>query len=90
MKAQPSMIRWKLLARHKDYVKGATISESINENSTNKIPCRRFTATIRGFQNWRLYQGDRWKMDVIIKRVYDIRDRIDRNDESVFSEKGAW
>ena len=47
--------KFKILARHK-WTYGATITESV-EREEGKI--RRFTATIRGFQNWLLYEGPR-------------------------------
>ena len=83
------MKTWKILARHK-WVTGATITESLKLDSDGIF--RRFTATIRGFQNWRIWQGSVGKLqnEEIIKRVNKIRDRIDANDESVFTEKGAW
>ena len=85
------MKTWKLLARHKNWVEGATISESvILKFQRDEIPICRFTATIRGFQNWRIYQGNKWNLKEIIQHVREIRDRIDQKDESVFAEKGAW
>jgi len=84
------MKTWTILARHKTWVEGATISESVDEKYAGEIPARRFTATIRGFQNWRLYQGNKWNIKALIQRVREIRDRIDAKDESVFAEKGAW
>ena len=83
------MKKWKVLARHK-WVEGATISESVAEAPIDEIPTRRFVATIRGFQNWRLYQGNKCNVQTIIRRVHEIRDRIDAKDEAVFTEKGAW
>lgn len=73
----------RIIARHK-HVIGATITESVNEDDN----IRRFTATIRGFQNWRLFEGkttsDTFKR--IIAKVKEIRDRIDNGDESIFHE----
>ena len=82
------MKTWKVLARHK-WVVGATITESVGVYDNN----RRFTATIRGFQSWRIWQGPGEKNpggNEIQRRVIRIRNRIDANDESVFAEKGAW
>ena len=74
---------WKIIARHK-WVAGATITESYN---TDDDRLRRFTATIRGYQNWKLgeYRGP-VDTKAIIARVKAIRDRIDSGDESVFYE----
>ena len=79
----------KILARHKNWVSGATISESVSENG--KI--RRFTATIRGWQNFRIYEGPLYEQDnseeiikKIISTVKDIKNRINNNDDSVFNE----
>lgn len=85
--------QWKILARHK-WVSGATITESHKIDSDNSY--RRFTATIRGYQNWRIWQGAtahedmKARVEEIKRRVTVIRDRIDANDETVFSESGAW
>ncbi len=87
------MRQWKILARHK-WVSGAVITESSKMESDDGY--RRFTATIRGYQNWRIWQGATAHQDMksrveeIKRRVTDIRDRIDANDETVFAEQGAW
>ena len=80
------MKKFKILARHK-WTYGATITESV-EREEGKI--RRFTATIRGFRNWLLYEGPLYNneklVSALIKKVDEIRDRIDNNDESIFDE----
>lgn len=87
------MKRWRILARHK-WVSGATITESMLIDSPDSR--RRFTATIRGFQNWHIWQGPtayrpmQPRVKKIIKRVSEIRDRIDAGDRAVFLELGAW
>lgn len=45
---------------------------------------RRFTATIRGWQNWRIYEGESVNVEKIISEVRRIRDRIDAGDEAIF------
>jgi len=83
---------WKIIARHK-WVAGATITESYN---TNDDRLRRFTATIRGYRNWKLgeyqitLQPGQWQADLqdVITKAKLIRDRIDAGDESVFYERG--
>ncbi len=76
---------WHVLARHK-WVYGAVITECCNAESTLK----RFTATIRGFRNWRLWEGRYGDAQAIVEdiqsKVRSIRDRIDKDDESVFDE----
>ncbi len=70
----------RILARHK-WVPGATITESIDENES-----RHFTATIRGWRNWKIctQQAGEMNTDEIISRVKAIKARIDSGDESVF------
>ena len=72
----------KIIARHK-WVSGATITESYDEKN-DKI--RRFTATIRGFQNWKIFQGELTDetTKTVIADVKAIRDRIDAGDEAIF------
>lgn len=81
---------WKILARHK-WVAGAVITESCNEKGY-----RRFTATIRGWRNWKIWQGEtagkdmKERTDEVIRRVVEIREKIDNGDKTVFNQKGAW
>ncbi|MEA3350953.1 MAG: hypothetical protein U9Q82_10055 [Chloroflexota bacterium] len=80
-------IRFSVIARHK-WVAGANISESIG--STPYI--RRFTATIRGYQNWRIYQGVMRTntVDYVFNTVRTIRNRIDAEDDDVFEEPNRY
>ena len=73
----------KILARHK-WVSGATITESIVNEDKN---IRRFTATIRGWRNFKIWEGNGENLDTdfIIKKVVDIRTKIDCGDETVFT-----
>ena len=75
--------RFRILGRHK-WVVGATITESVPRGCPSST--RRFTATIRGYRNWKVYQGPPTKaaLDFIITCVTEIRDRIDEGDELVF------
>ena len=77
------MAKWRILARHKCRI-GITITESCLADNDS---VRRFTATIRGWQNWLIYEGDCRKIDIqkIVACVMGIRDRIDAGDEEVFS-----
>lgn len=85
-------MKWKFLARHR-WIAGATIRESVQVDHSS---VRRFTATIRGYTNWRIWQGDVAVLGnaavttAVIRRVQEIRDRIDAGDESVFTQPGAW
>jgi hypothetical protein len=74
-----------IIARHK-WVHNCTISESYS--SAGNI--RRYTATINGWGNWKLYEGDPRKIEVaeIIKKVKEIQNRILSKDVSVFQENG--
>lgn len=85
--------KWQVLGRHK-WVLGATITESALIDSDDGQ--RRYTATIRGWRNWRIWQGAtayqemKPRTDAIINQVKEIRDRIDAGDPGVFQEAGAW
>lgn len=79
-------MRWKTLARNSKYVKGAIITETISGDDQR----RRFTATIRGWRNWRIWEGPTAQASAtlpsVIEKVRQIRDRIDAGDETVFNE----
>jgi len=86
------MKRWRLLGRHK-WVAGATISESCPVGVTASDQwLRSFTATIRGYRNWKIYRGEATAaaLAYVIAQVQTIRDRIDDGDESVFSEPNEF
>ena len=89
MKTENKKKKMRILARHKRWVAGATITESISEDSLT----RRFTATIRGWQKFLIYEGELYEQDnseaiveEIVATVKMIRDRIDNGDDSVFNE----
>lgn len=75
---------WRVIARNRRWVGGATITESVNADDGR----RRFTATIRGWRGWRLWEGPAGQQELpqIIERAREIRDRIDAGDESVFQK----
>ncbi len=73
----------RILARHKR-LDGATITESVSEDGT----IRRYTATIRGWRAWKIYEGPDWSLQDVNAKVREIRDRIDSGDESVFQRGG--
>ena len=74
-------MKFKRLARH-SWVVGASITESASEDGWQ----RRYTATIRGFDNWKIYQGKAVNPELIMRVVIAIRDRIDYGSETVFEE----
>ncbi|MCK4244942.1 MAG: hypothetical protein KAX20_04890, partial [Candidatus Omnitrophica bacterium] len=60
------------------------ITESHNEKKSEDRPCgayRRFTTTIRGWTNFKIYEGfcDN-DLNKVIEKVKDLRDRIDAGD----------
>jgi len=75
-------MKFKRLAVH-HWVAGAKITESIEREFGD---VRRFTATIRGWQNWVIYEGKNSDPSSIIAIVKEIRDRIDSGDETVFNK----
>ena len=81
---------WKILARHR-WVSGATITESelIEDDPISAGTFyRRFTATIRGWRGFRIFEGRLYPNVVkdVKAKVVEIRDRIDAGDETVFYE----
>jgi len=72
-----------ILARHHHWVEGATITESYD---TNDDTIRRFTATIRGWRNFLIYEGkvQRHTVEAVKNRVQTVRDSIDMGNESIF------
>ena len=70
---------WRILARHK-WVAGALITESVNDDSMSY----RYTATVRGYRNWRIFEGagGPGSLDLIIRIVRAIRDQIDAGGEN--------
>lgn len=79
----------KIIARHK-WVADATITESYNPD----IPgVRRFTATICGWRNWKIAEGnaDNATMtETVIKKVRQIKNRIEFEDEAIFNEPNNY
>lgn len=79
--------KWQQIARHTKWIKGCKITESVLQS--DDIPSiRRFTATIEGWQGFKVYEGPAGPevaQKVILRTGY-IRDRILRGDENVFYE----
>ena len=84
------MKRWRLVAKHK-WVTGASIWESCPVGDSAE-PVRSFTATVRGFRNWKIYRGKVTPamLAYVIERVTDIRERIDGDEDSVWSEPNEY
>lgn len=76
-------VKWKVIARHKDWVTDCTITESYHVEDSS---IRRFVATNNGYRNWFIYEGKAPGGEVIQKRVQEIKDRIDKGDKDVFHE----
>lgn len=76
-------VKWKVIARHKNWVSNATITESYHVEDSS---IRRFVATINGYRNWFIYEGKAPGGEVIQKRVQEIKDRIDKGDKDIFYE----
>ena len=95
----------KILARHKDWLCGCTITESGGDDGDG-FNVHRFTATIRGWQNWKIYQGPILDdmAEMVINAVKEIRTKIDcaeyidtpigramtKESEEIFNFKGYW
>jgi len=70
-------MKWHILARHK-WVVGALITESVNDDDS----ARRYTATVRGYRNWRIFEGSNPNsVEIVIRVVRAIRDQIDADGE---------
>ena len=77
--------RWRRVGVH-NWACGCKIYESHKEDENGFFV--RFTATILGWKNWKLYEGKIYvglPQDVLNK-VIEIRDRIENGDEAVFEE----
>lgn len=71
-------MKWRILARH-EWIVGALVTESVNDDDTS----RRYTATIRGYRNWRIFEGavDSNSLSLIVRVVRAIRDQVDADGE---------
>ena len=88
-------MKFTILARHSRWVSGAKITESgaaIDDGQGGWKSIHRFTATIDGWRNWRIYEGptELDTVQFVIRRVREIQARIHASDESVFSEPNSW
>ena len=80
----------KIIARHK-WVSGCTITESHEDRGGDRQYIR-FTATIRGWRNWIIFEGfARYDMPAdVVYKVMEIRKLIDSGDEKIFDVKGPF
>lgn len=78
--------RWRKVGVHNRWVNDAKITESVYGDGD----IRRFTATVCGWSNWRIWEGDVRDISVpsIIEEVKNIRERIREGDERVFAKGG--
>ncbi len=85
--------RMKILARHK-WVAGAVITESVDKEREGykDISFRRFTATIEGFRNWKIYEGylNENTAEKVKEMVKYIQNRIKNGNEEIFKFKGYF
>jgi len=76
------MSKFKIIGKHKDMVgcKDCVLTESVKDDIV------RFTATINGFRNWKIYEGCFYDglIEKVIKRISEIKSKIDNGDEKVF------
>ena len=79
--------RMKIIGRHRRWVYGCVVSESYDPDDSYY---RRYTATIDGWQGFKIYEGYIDAFDSVAEavsaRVRSIYERIKRGDESVFKE----
>ena len=70
---------WNILARHK-WVAGASITESVNNDDW----MHRYTAPVRGFRNWRIFEGtvSPGVPELVIQFDRAVRDQIDAEGEN--------
>jgi len=83
------MRKWVTLARHNRWVRNCSITETSDGTGKN----HRFTATIRGFRNWKIYQGRAYPEEVglVIKLVRCIRDKIEADESAaVFTAENEY
>lgn len=82
-----NLCKWKVLARHK-WVNGCTITESHCDFKGKGLVFLRFTATINGFRNFKIYEGFAFEneAEVVVSRVKAIQSRIEAGDDEVFHE----
>lgn len=83
---------WKVISRNKRWVSGCTITESYDPDDSSSPRLARFTATVEGFQNFKIFEGrlyDGCGKDVV-DCVRVIQTRILAGDDAVFKHEGYW
>ena len=80
--------KMKVIARHK-WLDDCTITESYDVNDDTDNSYRRFTATILGWRNFKIFEGY-YTNDMIaakvLGQVVKIKERIEMGDEIIFQE----
>ena len=92
--------QWKVLQRNKLWAAGCIVTESVDLTYAGPGTHRRYTATIRGFKNFRIWIGYFGKeqsipnskpvVEQVIETVRALRDRVDAGDETAFDHTQAW
>jgi len=75
------------MARHK-WVSDCTVTESHCEFKSAELVYLRFTATIKGWRKFKIYEGYTFENEAnaVIARVKSIKEKIESGDNSVFYE----
>lgn len=81
------VVKARMIGRHK-WVEGCLITESRVTGVVQGVTLRRFTATIRGYRDWKIYQGPLGPgvLTFVAETVTGIRHRIDARDDSILLE----
>jgi len=77
--------KFRIVAKHK-WVLNATITESVCITDDS---IRRFTATICGWKNWKIYEGEMGSGEVanfVFDKVRDIRNKLESGDETILEQ----
>jgi len=86
--------RWRILGRYKHLINDVTVTQSWLSNSEPEI--MRFTATICGWRNWKIWQGHIvfgrgcFVWEDVKKKIEVIKKRILDGDEKVFYEPNEY
>jgi hypothetical protein len=78
-------VHWTIVSRHKNWVTDCCITESSKASNSGIV---RFTATILGWQNFKIYEGPYIEKltFLIIAQVKKLKSLIEQGNENVFFE----
>ena len=78
----------KVIARHK-WIANCLITESDDDSKQGRTAYRRFTATVFGYSNWKIFEGfvNDNTVSFVLNKVRTIKERILSGDKKVFGEK---